>query len=172
METPIRPGRGDASGATPKQRGYVRRLMGAYVRGVAWRGFPVFARGADAVCYALARHAPTPGSKREASIWIETLLAEDGGLIWLARRREYRDWRRRALLPLATRHDYPQPGWLDRLNAAVADARDRVPDLEPRQEYGYQKGVDANPTLFRSQVVDPLFLMPPAAEAGDGQDAP
>lgn len=150
--------------ATPRQRRYIRRLLGRYVRGVAWRGSPVFAQGEDAICYALARHAPTPASKREAHEWIEALLAE-GGVIALARRREHREWRRKAFSPLTTRFDYPRPGWLDRLNASIEAARERLPDLEPQSEYGYEKPVDANPILFRSQVVDPLFRMP--SEAGD-----
>lgn len=135
---------------------------------MAWRGSPVFSRPEDAICYALARHAPRLESKREAHEWIEELTG-GGGLVALARRPEYREWRRAALSPLAARFDYPNPGWVARLNAEIASTRHRLPDLEPRFEHGYEKGVDAAPILFRSQVVDPLFRM---ASADTGEVGP
>lgn len=177
-------GQAHSTEATPKQRRYIRRLLGGYVRGIAWRhGSPVFACPEDAVCYALARAALTKGSRvgmprsaREAHEWIDLLkpaaaadyARTDGGLavIALARLPEYAEWRRQALAPLATRYGYPSPGWLDKLNTAIADARDRLPDLQPRQESGYAKSVDVDPVLFRSQIVDPHFRR---SSAGGGK---
>ena len=185
-DTPTRRGGGAPLGATPKQRRYIRRLLGGYVRGIAWRhGSPVFARPEDAVCYALARAALTKGSRvgmprsaREAHEWIDLLKAaaaadyartEEGlAVVALARLPEHADWRRKALAPLAVRYAYPDPGWLDGLNTAIADARDRLPDLQPRQEYGYAKSVDVDPVLFRSQVVDPLFRSGSAGSESTG----
>ena len=183
-DTPTRRGGGAPLGATPKQRRYIRRLLGGYVRGVAWRhGSPVFARPEDAVCYALSRAALTRGSRvgtprsaREAHGWIDALKAAaaagyartDEGLavVALARRREHADWRRMALAPLAARYGYPRPGWLGRLNVRIAAARDDLPGPGAGHGCGHGKSVDADPVVFRTAVVDPLFrapLAPPAA---------
>lgn len=189
MDTPTR-SRGAFGGATPKQRRYIRRLLGGYVRGVAWQpGSPVFRYPEHAVCYALSRAALTRGSRvsmprsaREAHEWIDALKAaaatdyartEEGlAVVALARLPEHTAWRRAALAPLAVRYGYPSAGSVDRLNAAISDTRDRLPDLQPRQEYGYAKPVDVDPVLFRSQIVDPLFRSGPATStSADGEDA-
>ncbi len=155
-------------GVTPAQQRYVRRLTARCVRGIGWQfGGDVFRRPEHAVCYALARHAPVKLlGKREAHEWIEELRKEKSGesIVALARRdgEVCREWRRRALTPLARRYGYPSAGWCDRLNAEIAETFGRGSET-------FRLVHADNDVHFRARIVDPLFAMPKEA---DGEPLP
>ncbi len=177
-----RAGGGHPDEATPAQRRYLRRLLGRYVRRV---GGPDAALGAafdaplQAVAYALARRMlahreemeALTATKREAHDWISTLeQPEDAaqgvlGVLVLARRREkrYSAWRAAALSPLKERYGYEpgDRGWLNRLNAAIAERHGAIEGERERQ------GLLTHAADFRFAVVDPCFR-PPGEDDGDG----
>ncbi len=180
MRFETRPGRHggerEPNAATTKQRRLLRTLLGRYVRRVGGpdaAGGKAFERPLDAVAYALARHVLSdrerlPKSKREAHDWISVLAQtedpEQGVLriFDLARRRgePYTGWKREALTPLARRYDYPGPGWLERLNAAIASRFEAV------EAEGERERLLRQPPDFRTTVVDPCFRLPEGGKGG------
>lgn len=139
---------------TEKQRRKMRRQRGRHVVGVARVvNAPAFADGHRAIRYALARRLPVPDDIAEASRFIRYLEDDPRfGIVAYANRDtpRLRRFRRRFQRLLRERYGWPDPEWVDRLNAEIEA---RWSAIDPGR-----RGLLATDTArYRAEVVDPMF---------------
>lgn len=142
---------------TIRQTKRARREIRRYTSGVVVRGAPTeaFATDVQARCYAVAilLDRGLPEVRAEAGALIACLLRDrEQGILDYVRREtaKARSIRRRAMGPLVRRWDYPEPGWLDRINEDILSRDEAIDD--------HMRGtMSREPELFRMVVVDPAF---------------